>query len=218
MEAVMIPYQFNMKIGPTPGKTIQLTKPELSIGRDLSNDIVISDADVSRKHARLVQQGESYLLEDLGSTNGTFVNGNRLTAPQTLQSGDIVKLGEAIEMTYERPGFDAQATMLASQADILPPVPAAMPEPPAVPGPVREPAGGATVIAPEPLAGMPAPTTYVEDHPAAPQFQYEPAVPETPKKGKKTGLLIGIGCAVLLCLCVAVAAAGYFWVWPLFQG
>jgi len=80
------------------------------------------------------------------------------------------------------------------------------------------PAGGATVIAPEPLAGMPAPTTYVEDHPAAPQFQYEPAVPETPKKGKKTGLLIGIGCAVLLCLCVAVAAAGYFWIWPLFQG
>ena len=53
----MIPYQFNMKIGPTPGKTIQLTKPELSIGRDLSNDIVISDADVSRKHARLVAAG-----------------------------------------------------------------------------------------------------------------------------------------------------------------
>lgn len=212
----MIPFQLNMKTGPTPGKIIQLNKPELSLGRDLSNDIVISDADVSRRHARLVQQGEGYLLEDLGSTNGTFVNGERLTAPQALRPGDSVRLGETVEVIFELPGFDSQATVLASHAEAYPPAPPAMPDPVPAPQPVGVAYAPETFIAPEPQPGAPLPTTYV-DEPAGPQFQYEPAVPEKPK-GKKTGLLIGIGCVVLLCLCAAVVLAGYYWIWPMFQG
>jgi predicted component of type VI protein secretion system len=214
----MASYQLNMKSGPTPGKVIQLVKPELSLGRDLSNDIVISDADVSRRHARLVQQGEGYLLEDLGSTNGTFINGSRVTAPQTLQSGDLIKLGEMVELVYEMPGFDAQATVLAGQHGGFEPTapirPAAAPEPPPPPEPAAAPYSPQTYISAEPEApAMPPPaaTSYVEAAASAPQFEYQPVV-EEPKKGKKTGLIIGIGCLVLFCLCVVVVAAGvYFW-------
>jgi hypothetical protein len=213
----MVPYQLIMKSGPTPGKITQLSKIEISIGRDQSNDIVISDADVSRRHARLVQQGDKYLLEDLGSTNGTFINGSRLTAAQYLQPGDLVKFGETIELVYELPGFDMQATMVANQLAGLATDPAAIPEPVLAPVPVPMPAVGVytpeAFAAPEPQAVVPAATTYVDEADLAPQFQYEPTVPETPKKGKKTGLLIGIGCLVLLCLC-GVTALVAFYIWP----
>lgn len=206
----MIPFQLNMKSGPTPGKIIQLVKPEISLGRDLGNEIVISDADVSRKHARLVMQGEGYLLEDLGSTNGTFVNGVRLSAPQALQSGDLVKLGETIELVYEQPGFDGQATVLAGQAGAFSPtVPAAAEEP----APVVEAYDSSAYASPEPAAAA-TPTAYMDEAEAA-QLQFQPAVPvESAPKSKKTGLYIGIGCAVLLCLCVVVSLVGYFWIYP----
>ena len=87
-------YQLVMRTGPTMGKAYGLGKNEVAIGRDPSNDIVINEAEVSRKHARLFLRGEIYVLEDLGSTNGTFVNGQRLISPQELRPGDMVLLGE----------------------------------------------------------------------------------------------------------------------------
>ena len=116
----MIAYQLNMKTGPTPGKLFPLDKPELLIGRELVNDIVVSDADVSRKHARLLQQGDVWLVEDLASTNGTYVNGNRLSAPQHLQPGDQIKLGETIELLFEVLPAAAQVTRLAAETALEP--------------------------------------------------------------------------------------------------
>jgi DNA-binding winged helix-turn-helix (wHTH) protein len=63
------------------------------IGRDPSADVWINSTLVSRQHARLVVRGGQVTIEDLGSRNGTFVNGIRLTAPVTLASGDDVRLG-----------------------------------------------------------------------------------------------------------------------------
>lgn len=60
------------------------------IGRDLTNDIVINDAEISRRHARLISQAGGYVLEDLGSTNGTFINGQRLASPYILRPGETV--------------------------------------------------------------------------------------------------------------------------------
>ncbi len=95
-------YQFVMNAGPTPGKEFPLEKDELFIGRDLTNDIVINDAEISRRHARLVSQAGGYVLEDLGSTNGTFVNGQRLASPYILRPGETVTLGEHVTLTYEQ--------------------------------------------------------------------------------------------------------------------
>jgi hypothetical protein len=74
-----------MRSGPEPGKAYELTNSEIYIGRDIHNDVVINDAEVSRKHARMEIQAGGYVLEDLGSTNGTFVNGQRLMGPHVLR-------------------------------------------------------------------------------------------------------------------------------------
>lgn len=143
-------YQFVMRSGPTPGVTFALEGDQLVIGRDATHAVSINDAEVSRKHARLMFQGGKYVIEDLGSTNGTFVNGQRLVSPAVLKPGDVVSLGEQIVLMYEGLSADAGATMIgrksprtavATPAPQVPPAPAyaAAPAPvPASPAPARK--------------------------------------------------------------------------------
>jgi pSer/pThr/pTyr-binding forkhead associated (FHA) protein len=65
---------------------------DVTLGRDASNTIPISDPDVSRQHARVVRTGNSHILVDMESTNGTSVNGTRVSEV-TLRPGDKVLLG-----------------------------------------------------------------------------------------------------------------------------
>lgn len=64
----------------------------VSIGRGLDNDIILEDTRVSRKHAQLRYRQRRFWLTDLGSTNGTFVNGERI-AERALRDGDVISLG-----------------------------------------------------------------------------------------------------------------------------
>ena len=107
----MVQFQFVMRSGPTPGVTFPLEGDQLIIGRDSSNGVAINDAEISRKHSRLSFQGGKYVLEDLGSTNGTFVNGQRLAGPVVLKSGDVVSLGEQIVLMYDAINQDPGATI-----------------------------------------------------------------------------------------------------------
>ncbi|MCB0117734.1 MAG: FHA domain-containing protein [Anaerolineales bacterium] len=111
----MAQFQFVMRSGPTPGVTFPLDGDQLTIGRDSTNAVAINDAEVSRKHARLMFQGGKYVLEDLGSTNGTFVNGQRLAGPVVLKPGDVVSLGEQIVLMYDGIASDAGATVAVSR-------------------------------------------------------------------------------------------------------
>jgi ABC-type multidrug transport system ATPase subunit/pSer/pThr/pTyr-binding forkhead associated (FHA) protein len=86
--------------GPSPGQEFDLARPELIIGRDPGVDIVIDSPAVSRRHARLVSSNGAYLLEDLGSSNGTFLNGRRLAGQSRLQPGDQITLGQAVSLTF----------------------------------------------------------------------------------------------------------------------
>lgn len=121
-------HQLIMRSGPTPGKEFPLESVETRIGRDLDNDIVINDAEVSRHHATISLQMESYVLEDKGSTNGTSINGRRISSPYTLRSGDIITFGEHVDLLYEG-GVDPNATVLtpttkqASAAENIPSTP-----------------------------------------------------------------------------------------------
>lgn len=63
------------------------------IGRDADCDIVLLDPTVSSRHSRLVQDATGFIIEDLGSTNGTFVNGSRLTAPKKVCEADRITIG-----------------------------------------------------------------------------------------------------------------------------
>ncbi|MBI3164899.1 MAG: FHA domain-containing protein [Anaerolineales bacterium] len=111
----MAQFQFVMRSGPTPGVTFPLDGDQLTIGRDSTNGVAINDAEISRKHARMMFQGGKYVLEDLGSTNGTFVNGQRLAGPVVLKPGDVVSLGEQIVLMYDAIAGDAGATVAVSR-------------------------------------------------------------------------------------------------------
>jgi hypothetical protein len=64
-----------------------------TIGRSREADIVLDDANVSRKHAEVRPSGGSWIVRDLGSTNGVKVNGRRIQGPQSLKHGDVIELG-----------------------------------------------------------------------------------------------------------------------------
>src|SRR3954464_7508525 len=67
---------------------------EFVIGRTAPEEgRLADDPEISRQHARVSESGGGYLLEDLGSMNGTFVNGNRLQAPHQLAQGDQIEVG-----------------------------------------------------------------------------------------------------------------------------
>ena len=71
------------------------------LGRGDQADIRLEDSFASSAHARLVPQGDVMVLEDLGSTNGTYLNGEALRGPQPLHAGDTIRIGDS-EFTFER--------------------------------------------------------------------------------------------------------------------
>jgi hypothetical protein len=71
------------------------------LGRGDAADIRLEDSFASTQHARLSPQGEVMVLEDLGSTNGTYLNGEPLRGPQPLHAGDRIRIGDS-EFTFER--------------------------------------------------------------------------------------------------------------------
>jgi len=107
-----------------------LEKPVTTIGRSSINDLPISDKMLSRQHARIVKDDNAGLLvEDLGSRNGTFLNGERLAAPQPLKAGDRITLGgvtlkleseSTTRVRIEAGGADAlDNTILKASAELL---------------------------------------------------------------------------------------------------
>jgi FHA domain len=71
------------------------------LGRGDQADIVLEDAFASSRHARLVPHGDVIVLEDLGSTNGTYLNDEPLRGPQPLHPGDRIRIGDSV-FTFER--------------------------------------------------------------------------------------------------------------------
>jgi hypothetical protein len=74
-----------------------------TIGRELACDMTLADQTVSRWHASLERGPDGWLLADLGSTNGTRVNGWRVTSPSRVTAGDLVSFGNATFVLAERP-------------------------------------------------------------------------------------------------------------------
>jgi pSer/pThr/pTyr-binding forkhead associated (FHA) protein len=77
------------------GESLTLAE-ELLVGRAEKCHLVLDDTYVSQVHARIFAKGDSYLVEDLGSTNGTYLNRRRVTSPAELQRGDQVKIGKTV--------------------------------------------------------------------------------------------------------------------------
>jgi serine/threonine protein kinase len=92
--------RITIRTGPMTHHTFVLHQDISTLGRTVGNDVVIQDATVSRHHARLFFHDGHWLIEDLQSANGTFVNGTRVLRPTVLQHGDELRLGDDI-MTFE---------------------------------------------------------------------------------------------------------------------
>jgi len=184
-------FQMIMTTGPEPNKSFDLSKPEIIIGRDVNADVVINIAEVSRRHSRMRMEASGFVIEDLGSTNGTFVNGQRLTGPHMLRPGDRIQLGEAVTLNFQVSQFDLNATVVTPSSGVD-----------TVSGvkPVRPPAPP-----PQPVQAPPAQPAYsgqVPPGPAAPA-----AIPEEEKSGRPW-LWAGLGCVgVVICLVVVGAVA-----------
>ena len=85
--------------GPEAGRSFTIGGGQVTIGRADDANIVLDSGSVSRRHARLRRDGDTVTLEDLRSTNGTFLNGDRLTGPARLSVGDTLRLGE-VELQF----------------------------------------------------------------------------------------------------------------------
>ncbi|MFN8385610.1 MAG: FHA domain-containing protein [Anaerolineales bacterium] len=85
--------------GPLKGQRWQLSET-IVLGREATCNVVVSDRQISRFHARLTPTPEGITLEDLGSKNGTYHNGVMLTAPVVLQDGDRIAVGIAQQFQY----------------------------------------------------------------------------------------------------------------------
>lgn len=72
------------------------TQSEILIGRDVSNDLQLMDEAISARHARIFYSGNHWMVEDFQSTNGTYLNNERIILPTTLLEGDILKCGKEI--------------------------------------------------------------------------------------------------------------------------
>ena len=114
--------------GPQAGMSFPLTGNQALIGREEGLDIALQDPEASRRHARVSWQGDHFVIEDLGSTNGTFVNGVQITSPQILNPGDSIGVGQTA-LVFQVAGAQMGAPQYqppAPHAPAPPPAPAAV--------------------------------------------------------------------------------------------
>jgi len=113
------------------GTEYPLTSPVTTIGREDCDILLPQDDMVSRRHAQVERQGDELVIVDVGSTNGTFVNGVRVHASQILESGDLVQVGNTT-LTVSIEGKSKRTRVLSE------PPPATLPaQPPVEPSPAQ---------------------------------------------------------------------------------
>ncbi len=108
---------------------------ECVLGRAPDVDFTIEDTNASRRHSRVLAEGDGYVIEDLGSRNGTWVNGARVVQRQGLRDGDVVRIG-GTEMIFRQKGLLESPAPVRPTAVVPPAVPAAPARPAAVVPPV----------------------------------------------------------------------------------
>lgn len=100
--------------GTQAGMSFPVSGNQVVIGREEGLEVVLQDPESSRRHSRISWQGGSFVVEDMGSTNGTFVNGVQITSPQILNPGDSIGIGQTI-LVFQVAGAQAGASYQVHQ-------------------------------------------------------------------------------------------------------
>lgn len=172
---------FLFRSGELKGKRLPIKVPVVNIGRGDYNDVVITDPSVSTMHAKLQRREAVWILTDLGSTNGTFVEGERLTGEMplspgtTLKFGDVAALFEPLDESVPAPR--SKQTRMMERIEVPPPQAAPPPAPEPVPVEAAPPAQS------EPEVPRPRPRPRRPIHMAQPR-------PKSPSTLTVVGLLI----------------------------
>jgi len=201
-------YQLVVRKGPQPGKVFPLSSQNMSIGRDPMSDITVIDPEVSRYHAQLLQTEEGFQIQDMGSTNGTFIDGEHLGGqPAILTPGQTVQLGSSVVLVFEAvpEEEDVLATVADSSPDLRPIEPLEEPAP-------------ADLFEADDQSDFPA----FEPEPPLPAFKPPPRIEPstgplvTPSEGsgdskRRRRTIIIVILILLLCCCCAFLITGYFY-------
>ncbi len=202
-------FQLVIRKGPQVGQVFHLDAHSLIIGRDPMSDITINDPEISRQHARLTLMEEGFQIEDLGSTNGTFVNGQRLSnEPVSLQPGQAINMGSGVRLVYEIAG--TLESDVSTMVDEAPPWTAASAAPPLAitESPADQPASSPVYASPPTFHSSAAPSPYQSTS----EPNYAPLVPpgEPPNKKRRNMTIVAV---VLLLLCCCCTFIGFMYQW-----
>jgi len=166
------------------GEVFPLEEDEVIIGRGEDNNIVLNIAEISRTHSALTRGEEGYIIKDLDSTNGTFVDKKKIGEKYLLKPGDTIMLGDEIYLTYQADA-DPEETLVA-------PYPA-------------------EISAPDETAATPIPAAREEaSYPAATLRQGKTAEENlsrsqvTEEKKGRSWLWAGIGCVVVIIFLIVI--------------
>ncbi len=98
------PLRLSIQTGTLAGQTFSLQPGTQTLGRSPDNQIVIAESTVSKQHAQITVQSEGTWIRDLGSSNGTFVNGQRISESTWLKPGDTLQIGTSVVVAVEKAG------------------------------------------------------------------------------------------------------------------
>lgn len=178
-------------------KRLTFEEPEVTIGRVPGNDIVLAKGNVSKRHSRIVLKDSRFIVVDLKSTNGTYVNGRKITSPLVVKEGDKIYIGDFI-MTLEGdpaqaapsdamrqpsvlPGGEASESQKAAPVSAPPPLPSRAPDPidDGIPAVLRS--GAPSSRASQPQLGPEAASAVIASFKASvPSPAAAPSVPSVP--------------------------------------
>jgi ABC-type multidrug transport system ATPase subunit/pSer/pThr/pTyr-binding forkhead associated (FHA) protein len=113
------PAKLLIQSGALSGQSKKLSQSDLIIGREAPADLVIESASVSRRHVRIFFQDGHYFIEDLGSSNGTRLNGKPLDKPEQLHHGDQILAGLDVKLVFEAPSQTAAPAAASTPASAV---------------------------------------------------------------------------------------------------
>lgn len=197
-------HQLTVRKGPKVGQVFYLDTRSLIIGRDPMSDIIINDPEVSRQHARISETDNGFQIEDLGSTNGTFIDGQRLKSePVQLVPGQSIGMGSGVSLLYEI------VSERSSQVDtLIDPVQSLPNEELNTPERLEIDPDHAPQAIDMPESDFPAPFGDPEPEPYA---YAAPPLPETTNNTKRRNAIIAVAAILLLCCCCSFLGFMYQW-------